>query len=561
MAGDPDPGTRAEIAQLLEDGDADGLADRFDAPLTFGTAGIRGRIGAGPARMNRAVVRRVTAGLAAWLRASRAGGEVVVGRDARHGSAAFAEEAAATLAGAGLRVRRFREPVPTPLLAFAVRSLGAAAGVQITASHNPAGDNGYKVYVAGGLPLGVPHDAEVATAIDQVGSLTAVPMAAADDPRVTTVPESLRGAYLDAVHAVAGRVASPDRLRLVVTPLHGVAGDLLVTALHGAGFADVLVVAEQFSPDPDFPTVAFPNPEEPGTLDRARALAADTDADLVLATDPDGDRIAVATPADGWAMLTGDDVGCLLAEYLLTREGGVAGSTVDGDEQPLVATTVVSSRLLSRIAAAHGAAYAETLTGFKWLAPVAEQAEASGRRFVLAYEQALGVMVGDAVRDKDGITAAVLFATFVAGLKARAATVSEVLDDLACRHGLHATQGRSLRVERPEQVRRAMEALRSDVPRALAGVAVASVADHVAGVIRHGDGTSEALRTPRTDLVGLVLADGSRCLARPSGTEALLKCYLEVVEHVTGDDVAAARSRATQRLRVLGDAFLALIDV
>ena len=553
VADDPDPVTRDEVAQLLAAGDAAGLAERFTAPLTFGTAGIRGPLGAGPARMNRAVVRRVTAGLAAWLHERGSPGEVVLGRDARHGSSEFADEAAAVLAGAGLAVRRFAEPVPTPLLAFAVRSLGAAAGVQITASHNPAGDNGYKVYVPGGLPLAPPDDAALAAAIAAVGPLADVPVAAAADPQRGRLAASVEADYLQAARNVAGGAAHPERLRVVVTPLHGVAGRLLLDVIHGAGFSDVVPVAEQLDPDPDFPTVAFPNPEEPGALDLARALAAERDADLVLATDPDGDRIAVAIPEDGWRTLTGDEVGCLLAEHLLTLDAHLPG-------RPLVATTVVSSRLLSRIAAAHGAAYAETLTGFKWLAPVAEQAQASRQRFVLAYEQALGVMAGDAVRDKDGITAALLFATFAAGLKARGATVAGALDDLAVRHGVHATLGRSLRVDDPEQIARMLDGLRRRPAREVAGVPVVAVADHAAGVRRHTDGTAEPLPTPAADLLELMLADGSRCLARPSGTEPLLKCYLEAVEPVTSHDIDAARARAEERATRLADAFLAHLD-
>ncbi|MEX2621104.1 MAG: phospho-sugar mutase [Egibacteraceae bacterium] len=550
MADDPDPATRAEVARLLADGDADGLTARFGAPLTFGTAGIRGPLGAGPARMNRATVRRVVAGLAAWLGARGADGDVVVGRDARHGSAAFADEAVAVLAGAGFAVRHFTEPVPTPLVAYTVRAVGAAAGVQVTASHNPAGDNGIKVYLAGGLPLGVPHDGEIAAAIAAVGPLATVPVTA---PPAAEAPDAMRTGYLEAVRALAGPAPDPAGLRIVVTAMHGVGGDLLVAALADGGFTDVVPVAAQHDPDPDFPTAPRPNPEEPGALDLARALGAEHAADLVLATDPDGDRLAVATPADGWRTLTGDEVGCLLAEHLLDRDAGEPG-------QPLVATTVVSSRLLARIAEAHDAAYAETLTGFKWLAPVAEGAQAAGQRFVLAYEQALGVMVGDAVRDKDGIAAAVLVATLAADLRAGATTLTDALDGLARRHGVHATAGRSVAVEQPEQVERVLDALRRAPPAAVAGAAVVAVADHAAGLVRHADGSSEPLDTPPADMVGLVLADGSRCLVRPSGTEPVLKCYLEVVEQVAGDGVAVARERAAGRLERLGAAFLALVD-
>lgn len=564
MADDPDPATRAEVARLLADDDTAGLAARFATPLTFGTAGIRGPLGAGPARMNRAVVRRVVTGLAAWLHEQGADGDVLVGRDARHGSAAFADEAAAVLGGAGYAVRRFPDPVPTPLVAYTVRALGAVAGVQVTASHNPATDNGVKVYLAGGLPLGAPDDAAIAAAIAAVGSLAAAPVATARIPvdggppaamplAGTPMSPSVRAGYLEAVRALAGVATAPANLRIVVTALHGVAGELLVAALTDAGFTDVVPVAAQHDPDPDFPTAARPNPEEPGALDLACALAVQRAADLVLATDPDGDRLAVATPAGRWRTLTGDEVGCLLAEHLLTRDAGRPG-------QPLVATTVVSSRLLARIAAAHGAAYAETLTGFKWLAPVAEQAPAAGKRFVLAYEQALGVMAGDAVRDKDGIAAAVLVATLAADLKARGATLADALDELARRHGVHATAGRSLAVERPEQVERVLDALRRAPPAAVAGTAVVSVADHAAGTVRHADGSTERLDTPPADLVAFALADGSRCLVRPSGTEPLLKCYLEAVEPVTSEGVPAARERAGGRLARLGEAFLALVD-
>lgn len=552
-ADDPDPATRGEVRALLDAGDTEGLAARFARPLTFGTAGIRGPLGAGPARMNRAVVRRVTAGLATWLHAHGAAGGVVVGRDARHGSAAFAEEVVRVLAGAGIDVHPFTDPVPTPLVAFAVRHMGAAAGVQITASHNPPSDNGYKVYLAGGLPLLAPHDEDIAEASAAVTSLTALSVADADDPRVHAVPGDVRAAYLAAALGIAGAPASAGPLRLVVTPLHGVAGDLLTEALASAGFTDVTVVAEQARADPDFPTTPFPNPEEPGALDAALSLAAERHADLVLATDPDGDRIAVAIPdGNDWRALSGDETGCLLADHLLTRDAG-------DPRQPVVATTVVSSSLLERIAEAHGAAYTETLTGFKWLAPVAEQAEAAGQRFVLAYEQALGVMIGEAVRDKDGITAALAVATFAAGRKEAGATVADALDDLARRFGVHATAGRSIRLSDAGQAAAIIDRLRHQTPIEVAGSAVTAVADHAAGIRRHADGTSEGLSTPATELVGLCLADGSRCQVRPSGTEPLLKFYFEAVAAVTDGEVAAARTRAQTRVGELAEALLATV--
>jgi len=569
MAADPDPDTRAELQALVEAGDDSALAQRFGARLAFGTAGIRGPLGAGPGRMNRLVVRRVTAGLAARLAAEPevAARGIVVGHDARHKSLQFAQDTAGVLAAAGLRVHRIPGLAPTPLVAFAVRHLGAAAGVQITASHNPAADNGYKVYWSDGAQISPPLDAEISAAIDALDPDEAVPVAAADDGGIADLQAGLIDAYRDAALALVSPAQpgsrAPQRqaraaLRIVYTPLHGVAAPLACQLLERAGFSDVQVVAEQVQPDPDFPTVAFPNPEIPGALDLAMALAGSTGADLILANDPDGDRIAAAVPVEGrWQTLTGDDIGCLLAEWLLSH----------GEQGPdrAVATTVVSSQLLRRIAEAHGVGYAETLTGFKWLAKAALQANAAGGRMVLAYEQALGVMCGTAVLDKDGLSAALVLADMAATLKAEGRGLPTALDDLARRHGLHLTEGRSLRLEGPQAdmiTTAALLRLRKDAPAQLAGVAVTSVADHAAGTRTGHDGSVQALPTPATDLVALTLADGSRLQARPSGTEPLLKFYLETVEPVAPDEpVAAARTRAKTRLDAQADAFLAAAGV
>jgi len=516
--------------------------------LRFGTAGIRAPLGVGPNRMNRVVVRRVTAGLAACLRDADPGvgaRGVVVGRDARHGSAEFAEDTVAVLAGSGIGVRWFREPVPTPLVAFAVVAMEAGAGVQITASHNPAGDNGYKVYGADGAQIVPPVDLQIAAAVERVGAMLDVPY----DPRsplVEPVPPWVLQAYIG---TALGLLRHPEHrdVRIAYTPLHGVGGDLCVELLRRAGFADLWVVPEQADPDPDFPTAAFPNPERPGVLDLAIALAARIDADLVLANDPDGDRIAVAVPDGdgGWRTLTGDEVGCLLADHLLAEQPG-AGERV-------VATTVVSSRLLARIAEAHGAGYAETLTGFKWLAQVAARAREDGGRLALAYEEALGVMVGDAVRDKDGLSAALVLAELAAVLKAAGRTVEDALDDLARRFGVHATAGWSVRlVGEPHGT---LDELRATRLTHIGGIAVAAVADHAEGVRRAAGGSVERLPTPPTDLLTFWLADGSRLQARPSGTEPLLKLYAEVVEPVSGGDVPRARVRARRRLTLLSAAF------
>lgn len=551
LAEDPDPETRAELAGLIERSDEAGITDRFATRLEFGTAGIRGPLGAGPNRMNRVVVRRVTAGLAAWLRQADPGAAargLVVGRDARHRSEEFAADTAAVLAGAGIGVRQFAEPVPTPLLAFAVRALSAAGGVQITASHNPASDNGYKVYGLGGAQIAPPVDAEIAAAVERIESLEDVPVAIGG-PLVQPVPAEVRESYLDTALGLALHPEHHD-LSIVYTPLHGVAGELCGELLARAGFAGVRTVPAQADPDPDFPTVAFPNPEMPGALDLALGLAGEVGADLVIANDPDGDRIAAAVPGQSTSLLTGDEVGCLLAEYLLSEGGG-------GPER-VVATTVVSSQLLARIAEAHGVGYAETLTGFKWLAEVAERARADHRRVVLAYEQALGVMVGDAVRDKDGISAALVLAELAACLRARGRTLLDALDDLARRFGVHATKGWSVRLEGARGaalVGETLDRLRTGPPAAVGGVAVAVVADHAEGVRRHTNGDVELLTTPPADLVGLALADGSRLQIRPSGTEPLLKLYAEVVEPVAAGDVSAARARACRRLDALAVAF------
>jgi phosphomannomutase len=529
LAEDPDPATRVELAAVLARRDDAELGDRFARRLEFGTAGLRGALGAGPNRMNRAVVRRVTAGVAAWVRAgdpeAPARG-VVVGRDARHGSAAFADDAAAVLAGAGLPVHRFADPVPTPLVAYAVRRLRASAGVQITASHNPPSDNGYKVYGGDGAQIVPPADRDIARATEQIAALADVPYA--DDlALIHPVGRRVREAYLETALGLALHPGHRD-LRMVYTPLHGVAGALCTELLAAAGFRDVRTVPEQAEPDPDFPTVAFPNPEQPGALDLAIALARGTGADLVLANDPDGDRIAAAVPmGQDWRMLTGDEVGCLLADYLLAQ-----GAREDGQ---IVATTVVSSQLLAKIAAAYGAAYAETLTGFKWLARVAERGT-----LVLAYEQALGVMVGDAVRDKDGMTAALVLAEYAAWLKAHGRTLLDALDDLAERFGVHETTGWSVRLEGEEGrrlVAGTLARLRTDPPAEVGGVPV----------VEHA--------MPAEDVVVLRLADGSRLQIRPSGTEPLLKFYAEVVELVAGGEVAKARAEAAERLRTLVAAF------
>lgn len=555
MAEDPDPATREEVQRLLDLDDDAGLADRFSQRLEFGTAGIRGPLGAGPNRMNRAMIRRVTAGLAERLNqvAGPAGAQgVVVGRDARYNSDEFAADATRVLAGAGLGVWEFVDVVPTPLVAFAVRYLKAAAGVMITASHNPPSDNGFKVYGPGGRQIAAPLDAEISAAIDAVESLDDVPLAPPDTPLVWPIAPDLVENY---VHEVLQLIPSdgPKDTTIVYSALHGVAGELCLHILSDAGFTDVHAVPEQQQPNPDFPTVAFPNPEEPGAMDLAVALATEIGADLILANDPDGDRIAVGIPQAGqWRLLGGDEIGTMLAEDVLSR-GALAGAGAAH-----VATTVVSSQLLAKIAADHHAGYTETLTGFKWLSQAAAEVAEDGQTMVLAYEQALGVSIGDLVRDKDGISAALAVADLAARLRHKGQTIDDLLDDLARRHGAHVTEGRSIHLDDSDgedQVQAALDRLRADPPAELGGSDVVRVWDHDAGVVTAQDGSVEEIGLPPTPLLRYVAADGTRVMVRPSGTEPKLKFYGEAI--VAGEDPDAAREQAAARVGEVLDTFMA----
>ncbi|MFB9766095.1 phospho-sugar mutase, partial [Nocardioides kongjuensis] len=470
LAEDPDVQTRDELVRVIaavEAGDANAradLADRFRGTLEFGTAGLRGALGAGPNRMNRVVVLRAAAGLAAYLldTGTAPGTPVVIGYDARHNSDVFARDTAEVMTGAGLKPLLLPRPLPTPLLAFAIRELGCAAGVMVTASHNPPQDNGYKVYLGDGSQIVPPADSEIAARIAAVGSLESIARVPLETTGGRVLDDGIVDAYLDTVAAIAGD--GPRDLAIVYTPLHGVGGGALPTVLETAGFAAPQVVAEQEAPDPDFPTVAFPNPEEPGAIDRAVALAERTGADLVIANDPDADRCAAAVPGpDGWRMLRGDEVGALLADHLLR-----AGRT------GVYATSIVSSSLLGTMAAAHGQRYAETLTGFKWIGRLPD--------LVFGYEEALGYCVDPAhVSDKDGVSAALLLCEIAAEAKAAGRSLLDLLDDIAVTHGLHATDQLSVRVTDLGEIATAMERLRTTPPTSLGGSAVTTADDLTAG--------------------------------------------------------------------------------
>ncbi len=531
LAHDPDPDTQRALDALLDaastgdEGAAAELVDAFRGRLQFGTAGLRGALGPGPNRMNRAVVTGAAAGLAAYLIA-RGGGSVVVGYDARHKSDEFARDTAEVMEGAGLHAYVLPRPLPTPVLAYAIRHLGCAAGVMVTASHNPPQDNGYKVYLGDGTQIVPPADTEISAAIDAVGPVSTVPRGAG----WATLGDEVLDAYLQACAALVPDDAPRD-LSLAYTPMHGVGGGTVVDVLRRAGFPEPDVVDEQFHPDPNFPTVAFPNPEEPGAMDLALSVGERVAADVVIANDPDADRCAVAVPTrdrTAYRMLRGDEVGALLGWWVHQRAQR-AGRAVEG----AYANSIVSSSLLAAIAADHGIRHEETLTGFKWIGRIPDLA--------YGYEEALGYCVDPAqVADKDGVSAALLVVELVASLRAQGRTVHDVLDDLALRYGLHATDQLSVRVTDLAVIATAMSRLRDQRPTTLAGTAVTSFEDLEAG--------SEAL--PPTDGLRLRLADGSRVIVRPSGTEPKLKCYLEVVVPVAGD-LAAARTVASDRLAAL----------
>ena len=519
---DPDPKTAAE---LLECSDAD-LEERFAHPLTFGTAGLRGPVRGGPNGMNLAVVLRATWAVAKVLKdRGLHGRDVVVGRDARHRSDEFALAAAEVFAAQGFPVTLMFAAVPTPVVAFAVRHGGAVAGIQITGSHNPPSDNGYKVYFEGGFPIVPPTDRDIEQA------MSAAPHAD-EIPRQAVVPSGVNEIQRYVERAALVR-HSHGSVRVAVTPLHGVGGEYLMDALVRAGFTDVHVVDDQFAPDPDFPTVALPNPEEAGAVDAVLKVAADVGADIAVALDPDADRCAIAVPTpDGWRMLSGDETGWLLGDYLLSQvePGPVMAATV-------VASSVVSSRMLAAIATEHGACHVETLTGFKWLARADVGVPAC--TLVYAYEEAIGHCVDPAaVRDKDGISAAVLVCDLVAALKDRGHTLLDALDDLARRHGVHATTAMSRQVSDPDGAEAVMGRLRRSVPDAVAGFDV-----------RVTDLGAEA-GPLRTDAIVLSGGDGEttfRVVVRPSGTEPKVKSYIEV-RCSDVSDLNDARVRA-QRLQ------------
>lgn len=536
IAADPSEANRGELEALLakaEGGDkatvAD-LADRFSGTLQFGTAGLRGVMEAGPNRMNSAVVRRAAAGLVAWLKET-VGPDfvVVIGYDARYHSDEFARDTAAIVTAAGGTAHLMPSKLPTPLLAYAVRKYGADAGVMVTASHNPPKDNGYKVYLGGraaaadgnGVQIVPPVDKEIAAKIAAAPLANEVPLA---EDGWNIIPASIVDDYV--ADTLAKVTNGPRDLKIVYTAMHGVGKSLLLPLFTAAGFDDVVEVASQVEPDPAFPTVAFPNPEEAGALDEAIAVAERVGADIIIASDPDADRCSAAIPTpEGWRQLSGDEIGSILGEQV------GAQAAADGTAGTL-SSSIVSSQLLEQIATHHGLSYTSTLTGFKWIARAPE--------ILFGYEEAIGFCCyPDLVKDKDGVSAGLVLAVTAAKMKAEGKSLQDVLDALALRHGLYLTAPVTVRVDDLSIIPATMAKVRKEPPTELIGVPVASIEDL-------SEGTDSL---PPTDALRILTAEGDRVIVRPSGTEPKVKCYLEVIVPVAdATELAQARQAAHERM-------------
>lgn len=560
-ADDPDPDTRAELDRLLAASDASELGDRFAGSLQFGTAGLRGLIGAGPNRMNRKVVLRATAGVCAYLLETVPGAKergICIGFDGRRLSREMARDAAAVACGMGIKVYAFEQVAPTPLVAFACLEKNAAAGIVVTASHNPPDYNGYKVYWSNGAQIIPPTDAGIAQAIEAVGAVESIPRASLEDTdRYEVLGGELERRYLDGVRALQRNPELPRELSIAYTAMHGVGAPLALQALSEAGFTEVFSVPEQEAPDGRFPTVAFPNPEEAGAMDLVLALAESKGADLVFANDPDADRLAVAVRGrdGGYVQLTGNDLGCLLAHYLLEQ---------GGEGERLVVNTIVSSPMLGAIARAHGAEWEQVLTGFKWIANRALEREAEGARFVLGYEEALGYTVGTLVRDKDGIGTAVVVADMAAWAHAHGRTLLQELEEAWRRYGMYLSQQVSKVLpgaEGAQQIADIMTRVRAAKPQELADRRVLAMVDLASSERTRADGVVEAVALPKGDVLALELEGEHRVMLRPSGTEPKIKFYFDVrVDMAGGESVDAARARGETLIAELISGLEALIE-
>lgn len=547
LAQDPDPVTRDQLTKLVTDASTDSsalkeLEDAFFAPLEFGTAGLRGPLGPGPNRMNRVTVLQAAAGLAKYLVANgELGRPIVIGFDARYNSEVFATDTAQVMAGQGLKPIIFNHVIPTPVLAYSISHLEACAGVMVTASHNPAQDNGYKVYLSDGRQIVSPMDTEISIQIRSVVDVRNIEVA----PEIEVISEVITESYVDTITQliVSGPTTTAQRrdIKSVYTAMHGVGWQTLKQAFLAAGFAEPVTVSQQRDPDPAFPTVKFPNPEEGGALDLAVALAIESRADVLIANDPDADRLAIALPTidNNWISLRGDQIGCLLAWWIIERSGDVKHTGT-------FANSIVSSMLLEQIAKHGGLNYEATLTGFKWVS--------RAPNLLFGYEEALGYCVDPLnVKDKDGISAAAMFVELMAYLAQSNRTPWDVLDELAIAHGYHATDQVVVRVTQIVQVDEVMENLRTNPPKTLGALKVDKIYDLAAGF---GD-------LPATDAIVMLLAGNSevetaRIIIRPSGTEAKIKCYLEVV--VRNSDLSMAKQISDKVLRDLAKEAAPLLD-
>jgi len=549
IASDPDESTRVALQDIVDSGDETRLASHVDGTLSFGTAGIRGEVGPGPARMNRAVVIRTTKGLADYLIDRDGGaniGPVILGFDARPSSRQFAEDTAGVLLAAGFAVYYFPIVTPTPLVAFATKHFDAVASVVVTASHNPPADNGYKVYDANGAQIISPVDTAIASAIELAPGASSVPKVSSafdgSHQGIRKLGDEVFEAYWVEVDAVRPAATSSD-LTVVYTPMHGVGTATVEEVFRRGGHSRLLTVPSQAKPDGLFPTVSFPNPEEPGALDLAEDLAREVGADLILANDPDADRLAVEVPFEGgWRALSGNEIGVLLGDYMLRN-------TTD-DVTPIVLNSIVSSPMLGQLAAFHGAHHEATLTGFKWIANAGLALESKGvGKFVFGFEEALGYTIGRVVRDKDGISAALVFTDLAAGLRDSGSSIVDRLAELWLRHGLWVSTQRSVvksGADGAEQIQRAVGALGDDPPGQVGEYEVSKVVDYRVGA---------AERPPwlgAQSLIELELGDGGRILVRPSGTEPKLKIYVDLRGPLVGDPMSAHRDLLAKAERLAG---------
>ncbi len=548
---DPDPHTREELQQLIDQSQTSELEDRFNGRLEFGTAGLRGKVGCGPNRMNRLVIQETATGLGHYLIDQIANAKqkgVVVGYDGRTDSRQFAHDTASVLTALGIKVYLTHDVAATPIVAFGVRHFDAAAAVVVTASHNPPEYNGFKVYWDNGAQIIPPHDSGIASEIDTAATKP-IPLMALDDAEKHQLLQWLDDSYYQtyrevmASNSLLHSQADPKPVSVAYTAMHGVGANMAETLLKDAGFKNIYSVNEQREPDGTFPTVNFPNPEEAGAMDMVIALAQQNNADIACANDPDADRFAVAVRQsnDQYKMLTGDQVGALFGHYLLGKSDA---------KQPLVGNTIVSSSLLNKIATAHSAQYFQTLTGFKWLTNVAMQRQTDTQPFLFAYEEALGYTVGSKVWDKDGLSALVAFAQLTAELKAEGKSIWDQLEALYRQHGMYVNAQRSIALDPTAPP--IGDVLRNNPPSSIAGRPIESVEDLKSLQKIYADGRSESIDLPSSDVLIYHLSGGARVIVRPSGTEPKIKCYYEVVEpFAESDSFEQAQEKTVEAMDML----------